>query len=304
MRFLIIFLGVFLFASIGHIKEIKGDVKVLRAQKTLKAYVNMPVEIKDTIITYGNSKAKIVFKDKTLITIGKDSVFKIKDYFLGKKPKANFSFLKGTFISVTGKIGKIAPKRFKLETKNASIGIRGTIVFGETFKKEDIIGCSEGLISVSKNGRSVLVSAGKMVKVFERVITPPVKIPASYVKHLISNLSLKKHEIKSFFKKIYKENIKSESIKSKKVKKEKTKNKNININQSFTEHKKSALKWNDYKREATLKKVEKVTAPVIVKSKHVISPTSDSKMFIEDIKNENKKTKDIEIKPDNICIPR
>ncbi|GAX86961.1 conserved hypothetical protein [Lebetimonas natsushimae] len=202
MRFLLILVAIFLYANIGNIKEIKGGVKVVRNHKTLKAYVNMPIEKKDTIYTYNNSKAKIIFKDKTIITLGKNSVFKVEDYVYGKKPRAKFSFLKGAFVSVDGKIAKIAPKRFKLKTKNASIGIRGTTVFGEISDKKDIIGCTQGLISVSKNGQEVLVKPGEMVKVFTNKITSPVKIPQSYLNKLVKKLSLNKKEIKSFFKQI------------------------------------------------------------------------------------------------------
>jgi hypothetical protein len=227
MRFLLIFVAIFLYASIGNIKEIKGDVKVLRNHKTIKAYVNMPVENKDTIYAYDNSKAKIVFKDNTIITIGKNSVFKVEDYVYGKKPKAKFSFLKGAFVSVDGKIAKIAPKRFQLKTKNASIGIRGTIVFGDISNKKDIIGCTQGLISVSKNGHEVLVKPGEMVKVFENKITPPIRIPASYLNKLVKKLSLNKKEINSFF--------------NQKIIKQTDKKLNMKHNQKIYE-----LRWKDY----------------------------------------------------------
>jgi hypothetical protein len=230
MRFLLIFVAIFLYASIGNIKEIKGDVKVLRNHKTIKAYVNMPVENKDTIYAYDNSKAKIVFKDNTIITIGKNSVFKVEDYVYGKKAKAKFSFLKGAFVSVDGKIAKIAPKRFQLKTKNASIGIRGTIVFGDISNKKDIIGCTQGLISVSKNGHEVLVKPGEMVKVFENKITPPIRIPPSYLNKLVKKLSLNKKEINSFFNQRI---IKQTNKNNKKL--------NMKHNQKIYE-----LRWKDY----------------------------------------------------------
>jgi hypothetical protein len=196
MRFLIIFIAIFLYANIGKIIEIQGKVEVIRDSKNLKAYLNMPIKKKDIIKAYNNSKAKISFKDKTLITIGKNSIFKVEDYFFGKKPRAKFSFLKGTFISVDGKIAKIAPKRFKLKTKNASIGIRGTTVFGDLGVKKEIIGCTQGLISVSKGNQEILVKPGEMVKVFANKITPPVRIPKTYINRIVKKLSLNKKELK------------------------------------------------------------------------------------------------------------
>jgi hypothetical protein len=254
MRFLIIFFSVFLFASVGKFTEIKGNVKVLRGQKNINAMINMPLEINDTVVTYDNSKAKIVFKDKTIITIGKNSVFKIKDYFYGKKPKAKFSFLKGTFISVTGKIGKIAPKRFKLETKNASIGIRGTIVFGKLYLSGDIIGCSKGVISVTKNGKTVLVKAGEMVGAFKNVITTPLKVSSSYLTHIANELYLSTIEIKSFFGLIFK-GIKFE--------KSNLKEKNKNSNKIKTvEYNKTELNWKNYLIERKHKAEHKKFEPI------------------------------------------
>jgi hypothetical protein len=265
MRFLMIFVSVFLFANVGNFKEIKGNVKVLRGNQHLKAKINMQLEVNDTVITYDNSKAKMIFNDKTIITIGKNSVFRIKDYVLGKKPKARFRFLKGTFISVTGKIGKIAPKRFKLETKNASIGIRGTIVFGKLYFSGDIIGCSQGLISVSKNGKSVLVKPGEMVGVFKNVITTPLEVSTSYLKYLFNEMSLSNVEIKSFFGLILKKESKNNNALT--IKNE------INMT-DINETNKTILNWNDYMIEKTRKVNNKKPEPI----------TFDNGIFFEELK--------------------
>jgi len=241
MRYLIVFFSILLFADVGTIKEMKGNVNISRNHHLIKASLNMGVDINDTVITYKNSKAKIVFKDNTIITIGQNSAFKIKDYVLGKKPKARFGFLKGTFISVTGKIGKIAPKRFKLETKNSSIGIRGTIVFGQIYLAGDIIGCSQGLISVSNGVKSVLVKPGEIVGSFGNVITTPFKVASGYVGSIIKNMSLNPKEILSFFGLIY------HSVSVKKASKHiKPVSKNIDVNETNESNITQKLTWKDY----------------------------------------------------------
>ena len=75
---------------------------------------------------------------------------------------------KGLFRTITGKIGKIAPKKFKIKTKNATIGIRGTeIVIKASPIGGDKIACTRGAISVVSNftGKSVDVEAGKITEV-------------------------------------------------------------------------------------------------------------------------------------------
>jgi hypothetical protein len=267
MRFLIIFFSVLLFASVGNFTEIKGNVKVLRNNKYLKANINIPLEINDSVITYDNSKAKVVFKDNTIITLGQNSVFKIKDYFFSKKPKARFAFLKGTFLSVTGKIGKIAPNRFKLETKNASIGIRGTIVFGHLYLSGDIIGCSEGLISVSKNGKMILVKPGEMVGVFKNIITTPFKVSSSYLNYLFNELSLNSFEIKSFFGLLSKNLFVGSNSKN---------NSELNNLKKVNENRKPKimLRWKDY----IIEKVHKV------ENKQFETIHFDNKIFFEKLK--------------------
>jgi len=200
MRFLLIFISTLLFASVGKIVSYKGQVDVIRNNKILSVKAkNFSIDVNDTITTGANSKAKIVFKDNTIITIGANSVFNVNSYvFNNKNANANFSFLKGTFISVTGKIGKIAPKRFKLKTKNSSIGIRGTIVIGEV-GIVDTIGCTQGAVIVTnKIGEKVFLKAGKAVKVGAQFISQPFIISAKLFGKFTKSLLLSPFEVGEF----------------------------------------------------------------------------------------------------------
>jgi len=69
-----------LYASVGKIVAAKGDITVLRDAKKLKAIAGFELEEKDVVSSIGKSKAQIIFNDKTVITIGKDSEFKIQEY--------------------------------------------------------------------------------------------------------------------------------------------------------------------------------------------------------------------------------
>ena len=117
----------FIFAYIGKISALKGKANIIRENKTLLAKIGMEIENKDTIYTK-NARLQIIFKDRTIITIGKNSKFNIEDYlFNNKNTKMNFNLRRGVIKAITGKISQIAPDRFKIKTKNAVIGIRGTI---------------------------------------------------------------------------------------------------------------------------------------------------------------------------------
>jgi len=116
-----------IFAYVGKISALKGDAYIIRDGKKIAAKIGMQIENKDIVKTQ-NARLQLIFKDRTIITIGKNSNFNIQDYiFDNKKITANFKLSKGIIKTITGKISKIAPQRFHIKTKNAIIGIRGTI---------------------------------------------------------------------------------------------------------------------------------------------------------------------------------
>lgn len=159
---LIILMSNFLFANIAKISTIIGDASIQRGQNTFNAKVGSILENKDIIKTSNNSKLQVIFSDNTIITIGKSSSLNIADYLYDKQNNKNsrtdFRLFRGSFKVITGKIGKLNKKRFKLKTKSASIGIRGTILLGN----QELIACIKGGITVESNGKIVDVDANEV----------------------------------------------------------------------------------------------------------------------------------------------
>lgn len=153
------------FASIGNITSVIGEASVTRGNLVSQAVVGFALEPKDIIKTSVNSKVKIRLNDDSLISLGQKSALSIDDYvFDANNPesgKSSLNFFDGAFKSVTGKIGKINPKRVKLKTKSANIGIRGTTIVGN----QTAIACTEGMITVSSldiQGQEVVVAVGQI----------------------------------------------------------------------------------------------------------------------------------------------
>ena len=154
------------YASVGHIVLKKGDVNIVRNQQKIIAYNDSEIFKEDIIETLQNSKVQVRFLDDTVITLGANSTLNVQEYVAptqSNNPKAKFGFSKGTFKTITGKIGKIAPQNFTLQTKTATIGIRGTIVVGALGDSGDEIGCLQGSIEVKPlgGGEGVVVGAGE-----------------------------------------------------------------------------------------------------------------------------------------------
>ncbi|MCG3650920.1 FecR family protein [Aliarcobacter butzleri] len=162
---LLLLFASFLFANIGTVSLLEGKATILRNGQTLGANIGDKVENKDVISTQVNSKIKITFIDNTIVTIGKESSLNIEEYIFNtstKEAKTELNVLKGAFHTITGEIGKVNPDKFKLKTKSASIGIRGTEFYGD----ENRIVCTQGRIIVLSNSVSVDVPSGNYINIF------------------------------------------------------------------------------------------------------------------------------------------
>ncbi|MEA3513543.1 MAG: FecR domain-containing protein [Campylobacterota bacterium] len=178
MRKYILFLvlPMFLFSNVGKITAYSGNVKIQRDGMVIHAKNGFMLNKKD-FITTKNGKLQIVFNDNTIFTIGKNSTLDIAEYLYDEEQpsnnKAQFNVLKGAFSSVTGRIGKLNKSKFKLKTKSASIGIRGTIVKAN----QSVVMCTQGAITVtSNNGVSVDVDAGEKTDVSSGIPSKPEPI--------------------------------------------------------------------------------------------------------------------------------
>lgn len=172
------------FANIGSISSVIGKASIERDKKRLEVVLGLKIEKKDIIKTEANSKVKIRLIDNTLITLGKNSALNIEEYLYDTKvpanSKTNLNFFKGAFKTITGNIGKINPSKFKLKTKSASIGIRGTKIIGN----EKQIACTEGEIEVMIFGKKFILKEGEIIDVKK-----DVKGPRKYTKEEIENLN-------------------------------------------------------------------------------------------------------------------
>ncbi|WWW10679.1 FecR family protein [Arcobacter cryaerophilus gv. pseudocryaerophilus] len=159
-----------LFANIGTITLLEGEAFVKRGEETLRLNLSDQISNNDFIETKTNSKVKITFIDNTIITIGKESSLKIEDYFFDSNnknsAKTELNVSKGAFHAITGQIGKVNPEKFKLKTKNATIGIRGTEIYGD----QNRVFCTQGAIFVLSFGETREVSQGFFVNTFDNQI--------------------------------------------------------------------------------------------------------------------------------------
>jgi len=164
--FLILLLTATAFANIGTVMAVNGQAQVKRAKKMLYVKNGMTLLKGDEIITKTKTKVQVILNDDTAITIGPNSSFHFIDYMFdgSKKSKISMQATRGFFRSVTGKIGKIAPERFKVKTNLATIGIRGTDFSVQLEKNKASYLCNSGEIKVSFNNKVRNILAGDMLR--------------------------------------------------------------------------------------------------------------------------------------------
>ncbi|TLP37621.1 FecR family protein [Arcobacter arenosus] len=113
----------------GFIKKLTGEAIIKRDNKIIIVKTGVKIYPKDIIITKNNSSVGIIFKDNTLISLGKNTEFIIEEYTFNpeEKQEAFISRItKGTLSCLTGLMPKLNPDAMKIKAKTASIGIRGT----------------------------------------------------------------------------------------------------------------------------------------------------------------------------------
>lgn len=151
------------YANIGTIMALTGKADVIRDTKTLKASSGMDLQQGDEIVTQLKTKVQVLLNDDTAITIGPKSSFSFVDYLYdgSKNSRLTMQSTRGFFRSVTGKIGKLAPERFKVKTNIATIGVRGTDFSALLRDQNEFFKCHSGEITVSFQDKIKSVSAGE-----------------------------------------------------------------------------------------------------------------------------------------------
>jgi hypothetical protein len=165
-------------------------VIILRDTKTINAVLKDKIFLKDTIETKEESRAKMLLKDDSILTLAEKSKVNIKEYIYSKdkKGKSIFNLMDGKLRSLVGK------NEFEVHTPTAVAAARGTyfIIWAEIEEGVPVSGVAvlEGMVDIRNIDPAiagvVTLERGTMGKVFEnRPPAPPVPVPPSLMNELI-----------------------------------------------------------------------------------------------------------------------
>lgn len=116
---------------VGEVLRVVGTVSVQRQTQAFVPFPGVGVCRGDRVRTGPASIAELRLRDGTLLTVGKDSEFVIRDFriYRDQPNVALFDLVQGAFRSVTGFITQ-RPHRYEVRTRVATIGVRGTDFWG------------------------------------------------------------------------------------------------------------------------------------------------------------------------------
>lgn len=166
----ILFISVLAFAKVGEVLIVKGNALIERSEMSIKAKNNMDLYRKDIVQTK-DGRLQMHFMDNTVISLGTESRFVIKEYIYNDATKASAATFKieiGFVKTITGAIGKMIPEMFVLETSSASIQPHGTIWSVNVDKNSERFEVQEGEIVISfkdLNQQEIELRAGEALDV-------------------------------------------------------------------------------------------------------------------------------------------
>lgn len=179
-------------SAVGTISAIKGNISVLRNGISSKVFQDFGLENSDSIITGNDGKVQIIFNDNTTIRLGKNTNFEIVNFSFGegRNSEVNLKVKSGFFSAITGEIGKVNHDKFKLETKNSTIGIRGTHFQGLIGNSDEDIACLDGMIFVETAGEKIDVAKGEILVIRDGIPEAVKTIKSIDVKNMEDKASL------------------------------------------------------------------------------------------------------------------
>lgn len=117
--------------AVGWVQTAKGQAVVISADgKETPAKPDMAIAPSDVVRTGPDGSIQIMFADESMVKLESDSEMAVTDVFWSDadpdQGRMTLGFTRGVFGLITGKLAKTNPDRFKVDTPQGFLGVRGT----------------------------------------------------------------------------------------------------------------------------------------------------------------------------------
>src|ERR1700674_2927444 len=91
--------------DVGKVVALRGKATIQRDRTSLDAALKMGIQLRDTFQTVANARAKLMFIDGSVLTLGDNSKLVVKEfiYAKGEEGKSIFNLIDGKMRSVVGR---------------------------------------------------------------------------------------------------------------------------------------------------------------------------------------------------------
>lgn len=162
LHVLVLALG-FLTATITHaatlatVEAVQAPAWIERAGRTFPLAPGMVLQSGDTVSTGKDARSYLLLADGSRVKLGESARFSL--YSGSTRPSkvlhGALDVITGAFRFTTGAIKRATERNLQIRVGTATIGIRGTDIWGRSSKERDIVALLEGRIEVTRSGETV-----------------------------------------------------------------------------------------------------------------------------------------------------
>lgn len=179
---------------VGSVVRIEGQAVAIQDALPRVLDLGSPVQAGDIISTGKDARLELKMNDGGDLKLGARTQFVIQEYIVGNQGNnAVLRLLQGAFLATSGRITQVADGSMTVETDAATIGIRGTTVWGGSLDGDFEVAMLDGkAITVeTKAGKVEMTSAGEGTRITaaDAPPSPPVQWADAKVKRALATVA-------------------------------------------------------------------------------------------------------------------
>lgn len=153
----------FLMAAVGHaavlatVEVVQAPAWLERAGRTLPLSPGMPLRSGDTIRTGKDARSYLLLAGGSRVKLGESARFALHSRSTrpSKVLHGALDVISGAFRFTSGALRRANERNLLIRVGTATIGIRGTDIWGKSGAERDIVALLEGRIEVTRNGETL-----------------------------------------------------------------------------------------------------------------------------------------------------
>jgi len=187
--------------NVGRVVAVRGKAIIQRDKREIEAQAKDGILLKDIVSTAETSRAKLLFLDDSILTLGEKSQVVIREFIYSKEKggRSIFNLIDGKMRSIVGKTN------FEVHTPSAVAAARGTLLL---FKVHMVNGkiavtiiCAEGIGFITgtdpSNPGSTELKAGEKITIILGLPFPSVETATEEeIEDLMKDTDISMHEIR------------------------------------------------------------------------------------------------------------